>query len=101
MAYNKNQYMCILCFTDCKVEWLGQETPKSTWELADSLPKSVISEYEKGFQADVSTETQIYGGHSTYIISSTESSLQEQPPPAKKTKTAKPTKSRLIRLLIL
>ena len=101
MAYSKNQYMFILSFADCEVGWLGQVTSKSTWELANSLPKLVISEYEKGYQAEVSTETQTYGGHSTHIISSTGSSLQDQPSPAKKTKTAKPTKKRLSYLLIL
>ena len=64
-----------------KVAWLGPRE-ELTWELASSIPKLLIEEFEAGIsstQETLSTETK-YGVISHTLVTSTDSVQASEPP---------------------
>lgn len=59
--------------------WLGKPDTHSTWELASSLPQSLIEEYEKDIQSEVAIHTDIQYGHRKPIFSVTTTSHHNEP----------------------
>ena len=52
--------------------WLGKPELQVTWELASSLPQSVIDEFEHNVESEVVTHTDIqYGQKKSFITLST------------------------------
>ena len=51
-----------------QVVWLGMPLTKSTWELATSLPKDLVTEYQRGITYEVVTTTSHSGGQNMHIL---------------------------------
>ena len=54
-----------------QVVWLGKPITESTWEPGESLPVSLVAEYEAGVTQDIQRDALTIGGQTVHTLSST------------------------------
>ena len=59
--------MCVIHTT--QVVWLGKPVTDSTWETAESLPTTLVQEYESGIVRDIQKESFTTGGQTVHTLS--------------------------------
>ena len=70
-----------------QVVWLGRPTTESSWKSAETLPQSLVDEFEAGVMQDIHRDTSKIGGQTVHTICTKRTQRNEVQPSAKKFKS--------------